>query len=226
MSKILDQKDLAPVGYVHLLDYMGDDLAITNAAKVSYYNQAEEMTAKEEKLLKFLIEHKHMSPLEQTALKFRVKCPLYISHQWMRHRTASYNQVSRRYTKQNLEMYIPEKLRTQHKVNKQCSNMDEAVEDDSLIESMKNTWLLALDSYNRSVNAGVANEIARGVLPCGMMTEFIYTVNLRNFLHFYDLRAKEDAQYEIRVFADAQMEMVKKIFPKTIEFYQEYVDKK
>ena len=123
-------------------------------------------------------------------------------------------------------MYIPEKLRTQHKVNKQCSNMDEAVEDDSLIESMKNTWLLALDSYNRSVNAGVANEIARGVLPCGMMTEFIYTVNLRNFLHFYDLRAKEDAQYEIRVFADAQMEMVKKIFPKTIEFYQEYVDKK
>lgn len=225
MSKVLEERDLDPVGYVHLLDYMGDDLAIVNAAKVSYYNQADEMTSKEDRLLNFLLEHQHMSPVEQTALKFRVKCPLYVSHQWMRHRTAAYNQVSRRYTDQRLEMYIPSDLRTQHKTNKQCSNQDEFVDDPALIECIKNTWTLCLDAYNRQINAGVAREIARGVLPCGMMTEFIYTVNLRNFLHYWDLRHKKDAQYEIRVFADAQMEMVSKIFPKTIELYRKLKEK-
>ena len=220
------KKDLAPVGFVELLDHMGDDLGIVNAAKVSYYNQAEEMGAREIKLLNFLLTHNHVSPVEQTSLKFRVKCPLYVSHQWMRHRTQSYNQVSRRYTNESLEMYIPDKLRTQHKVNKQCSNQDEHVDDETLINAMKNAWTLSLNTYNRLINAGVAREIARGVLPCGMMTEFICTMNLRNFLHFWELRAKEDAQYEIRVFADAMMEMVETQFPQTIKLYKGLVHKK
>ncbi|NQY58515.1 FAD-dependent thymidylate synthase [Cognatishimia sp.] len=217
----LMKTDLGSVGFVELLDHMGDDLGIVNAAKVSYFNQAEEFGPKELRLLNFLLKNKHVSPMEQTSLKFRVKCPLYISHQWMRHRTWAYNQVSRRYTKQNIEMYVPEKLRAQHKVNKQCSYDDQHIDDQTFINSIENTFSICLQAYNSMIEAGVANEIARGVLPCGIMTEFICTVNLRNFINFWELREKEDAQYEIRVFAKAMMDQVETVFPRSIELYKE-----
>ena len=217
--KIEDLKaDLGPLGYMELLDTMGDDLSIVNAARVSYNKISDNFEAKDKKLVKFLAKHKHWTPFEQNAIKFRVKCPIYIARQWMKHRCWVFNEISARYTVFDNTIYTPEAFREQAEKNKQASV--EASDELNQAEANKiyeNAYKVSLDAYN----LGVCREQARGVLPVGSHTEFITTVNLRNYMHWYNLRAPKDAQWEIQQYAKASIELVKTKFPVAIECFEE-----
>ncbi|NQY80564.1 MAG: FAD-dependent thymidylate synthase [Candidatus Caenarcaniphilales bacterium] len=224
-AKIEDLKaDLGPLGYIELLDTMGDDLSIVNAARVSYNKTSDEFEARDKKLVKFLAKHKHWTPFEQNSIKFRVKCPIYIARQWMKHRCWVFNEISARYTVFDNTIYTPEAFREQAEKNKQASV--EATEELNQAEATKiyeNSWKVSLDAYNKLLDLGVCREQARGVLPVGSHTEFITTVNLRNYMHWYNLRAPKDAQWEIQQYAKASIELVKTKFPVAIECFEELV---
>lgn len=212
-------------GFLRLLNYMGNDVTVVNAARVSFGKRKETMDEKDAKLIRYLIQHKHTSTLEHNVFTFHIKCPLFVRGQWHRHRTWSYNEISRRYTSFNIEFYEPEKFRRQAETNRQAS-VDEYVTDASAIESVKQHHQKSLDLYNELLEKGVAREQARGVLPQNMYTEFYGTVNLNNLLKFIDLRIHEGAQWEITQYAKAALQLAKKSCPLTIEAYEELVMRK
>jgi thymidylate synthase (FAD) len=213
--------DLGVLGYMELLDHMGDDLSIVNAARVSYNKAADELHEKDEKLIYFLAKHKHWTPFEQNSLKFRVKCPIYIARQWMKHRCWVFNEISARYTKFDSTIYQPDDFRKQAEKNKQASvAADESLDQDQAAKIYADAYQVALDSYNKLIDLGVCREQARGILPVGSHTEFITTVNLRNFMHWYHLRAPKDAQWEIQQYAKAAFELVKPMFPIAMKCFE------
>jgi len=218
------------IGYVELLDtlprkgeYLYQDGTkisklekdIVDAARVSYtYRKKKEETLEGDlRLLKYLWDNKHMSPFEMVQLKFRVKAPLFISKQWMRHRTASYNEVSRRYTEENLEFFYPDEWRLQSNKNKQSSygivNIDKNL--------VKANTLACVDLYEYLLSKYVTREQARMVLPQNLYTEFIFSMNLRNLMNFLEQRDSEHAQYEIRVYAVAIKNILKELMPNFME---------
>lgn len=199
------------IGYLELQDIMGDDLAIVNAARVSYLGESKGKD-KDKKLLNYLWSNKHTSPFEMTYIKLKVHCPLFVRSQWHRHRTFSYNEVSRRYTSENLEFYYPNQWRSQDNKNRQGS-----IEGDFRIElsqELKVHCLNCVDYYNNLLNDGVVREMARMVLPQNLYTTFIASGNLRNWLHFIGLRSDDHAQWEIRQYSDKILDdVVKEYFP-------------
>ncbi len=225
------------IGYIELQDIMGDDLAIVNAARVSYLGESKG-EEKDRKLLHYLWKNRHTSPFEMATIKLKIHCPLFVARQWMRHRTFSYNEVSRRYTAENLQFYSPINWRIQSKDNKQMST-DENIHalDKKLFhyqESMNigdieeyiindaRLTRLAVSYYNHLLDLGIAREQARMVLPQSMYTTFIATGNLRNWLHFVELRSHPHAQEEIRLYSDAIRDnIVKERFPWTYEVFME-----
>lgn len=207
------------ISYIQLQDVMGTDLSIVNAARVSYLGESKGIEA-DKKLLQYLWRHKHTSPFEMAVLKIKVHCPLFVRSQWHRHRTFSYNEISRRYTSENLEFYYPEKWRMQDKVNKQGSDLIHSQDDnDNFSEWLYDATGMALECYNKLLDNNVSREMARMVLPQNLYTTFIATGNLRNWLHFIELRSDHHAQWEIRQYSDAILhKFVKEHFPWT---YQE-----
>jgi thymidylate synthase (FAD) len=179
--------------------HMGNDLTVVNAARVSYGKNKTDLDSSDIKLIHYLAKHKHYSPFEHCSLSVSIKCPLYIRSQIQRHRTFSYNEISRRYTAENLEFYVPTKLRKQHVSSKQCSDgyLEDHLNEDFLNEINK-IHLQALHTYNILIDSGVAREQARGVLPQNLMTEFWMTGNLRNWTHFLKLRLDSHAQEEVQ----------------------------
>ena len=207
------------IGWVGLLDHMGDETTIVNAARISFQNVKQEFDERDQKLLKYLIQNQHTTPLEHVTFSFSVHCPLYVRSQWMRHRIASYNEVSRRYTQDEIEFYIPSELRKQSDSNRQAST-DELVENNDLVvEDYKKICEDAYDTYLHLLAKGVCREQARGVLPQCMMTTFWYTVNLHSLLHFIQLREDNHAQKEIQEYATAMKELIKPYVPHVIEYY-------
>ena len=181
-----DKADLGSLGYMELMDSMGGDLSIVNSARVSYNKYSAEFEEKDKKLIKFLAKHRHWTPFEQNSITFRVKCPIYIARQWMKHRCWVFNEISARYTKFDNTIYRPDEFREQAETNKQASvkagdSLDQAVAG----EIYDNAAKTAIDAYNKLIELGVCREQARGVLPVGSHTEFITTVNLRNFMHSF-----------------------------------------
>ena len=218
--------------FVDLVDYVGSDLSVVNSARVSFGKHKTELDDKDKKLIKYLIKHKHTSTLEHCFVTFRVKVPLFVRSQHHRHRTWSYNEISRRYTDFDIQFYGPEAFRTQHKSNRQASNVDELVnptlENGSWIyklltaqEAVENHNKLSLNLFNHLIEAGVCREQARGVLPQNMLTEYYCSANLNNILKFIDLRTHEGAQWEIQQMALAMLEIVSKLYPVTVEAYRE-----
>jgi thymidylate synthase (FAD) len=199
------------ISCVQLIRVSGSDVDIVNAARVSYGKFVSELTERDAKLLAFLMEHHHTSPFEHNQLSFRVKCPIYVMRQWIRHRMNSYNEISYRYVKAPLEFYIPNNWRYQDTKNRQGSVG--AFENDQL----KTDYLACLEktkqTYELLLEQGVAREIARGVLPLCTYTEFIFTCNLHSLMNFMKLRLDAGAQYEIRVFADALLALALPHFP-------------
>lgn len=215
--------EMGILGSMELLDSMGDDLSIVNAARVSYAGSSADFDpVKDKKLIKYLAKHKHWTPFEQNSLKFRVKCPIYIARQWMKHRCWVFNEISARYTKFENTIYKPDDFRKQAVKNKQASDACEGdINQELATEIYETAFGSALEAYNKLLDLGVCREQARGVLPVGSHTEFITTVNLRNYMHWYNLRAPSDAQWEIQQYAKASIELVKNKFPIAIECFEE-----
>ena len=168
--------------------------------------------------MNYLAKHQHYTPFEHCVLSVKVDCPLYIRSQIHRHRTFSYNEISRRYTDENLRFYTPETFRTQHESSKQCSADDVSIETNAkLTQTVNDLHQASLDVYNDLIDQGVARELARGVLPQNLMTEFWMTGNLRNWIHFLKLRLDSHAQHEVQLIAKDVQEIIRMRFPKASE---------
>ena len=206
-------------GWVGLIDTLGTESTIVNAARVSFGKIKQEMDDRDVGLLNYLIENRHTSPLEHIVFTFSIHCPLFIRGQWHRHRTWSYNEISRRYTEIDMEFYTPEHLRRQAETNRQASVEDPDFDDAALraMISKQNTDSLKL--YNDLLEAGVCREQARGVLPQNMMVTFWGTVDLNNLLHFLELRDSDHAQWEIREYAQAIKQLIKPVIPHVAEHF-------
>jgi thymidylate synthase (FAD) len=210
-------------GWIELQDLMGDDLAIVNAARVSFLGESKG-TGHDRKLLFYLVQHRHTTPFEMVEFKFRVKCPIIVARQWMRHRTFSYNELSRRYTSEDIDFYIPTVWRLQSTDNKQASAGElDAPEAAKLTAALQSYSEQALALYNQALESGVAREMARMFLPHNLYTQFIAKVDAHNLMHFLRLRMAPDAQYEIRQYAWAIYEhFFKPALPWTAEAFEKF----
>lgn len=214
--KVLDND----FGWVGLLNCMGNETTIVNAARISFQNISPTFEEKDERLLKYLIRNKHTTPLEHVVFTFSVHCPLYVRSQWMRHRTWAFNEISRRYTEADIEFYIPKYFRKQSENNKQASTNEIIEKNEEAINETEKLCLKTYHWYLKLIEMGVCREQARGVLPQCMMTTFWATVNLHNLIHFIELRDDEHAQKEIREYAKAMKELVRPIVPHVIEYFE------
>ena len=221
------------IGSVEYVQHMGDDLTIVNAARVSFGKQKKEIDKRDKKLIKYLISNRHTSTLEHNVVTFRFCVPLYVRSQHHRHRTWAYNEISRRYTDENLKFYEPRMFRTQHKSDRQASNDIEQIDpmlgtiNKTLIPSSNLTASVAMQQHHYSglllyqdmLKAGVCREQARGVLPQNLYTEYYGTVNLNNLVKFLDLRLDEHAQWEIRKVAEACRDIAKELWPEAMKHF-------
>lgn len=207
-------------GWIALLRHSGEEIDIVNAARVSFGKLKKEFDEKDKVLLKFLIDEEHFAPLEHETMTFLVHCPIYVRGQWHRHRTFSYNEISRRYTEVDMELYTPINYRVQSENNKQASIDGQNIDNNNTaVEIMEDANKHALQVYESLLKLGVCREQARGVLPQNMMTTFYMTGNLRNVLHFLSLRMDEHAQWEIRQYANAMHDILKEIYPTVIDAF-------
>lgn len=214
--------DVLGNGYIELIDSMGDDLSIVNAAKVSFNKEAKKLGKDELKLLKYLYDHKHTTPFEMVEFKFRVKLPLFVIRQWHRHRTWSYNEISRRYTSDEIDFYYPTLWRKQSTSNKQGSDgFCDPVTSDYAKSKLSIITTIALENYNDLIKLGACREQARMMLPQNMMTIMIAKVDLHNLLHFLKLRTDTHAQWEIRQYAEAIEKLIDPIVPETMKLYRD-----
>ncbi|MEN3046463.1 MAG: FAD-dependent thymidylate synthase [Candidatus Hydrothermales bacterium] len=210
--KVLDK------GFLRLVDFMGGDKAVIQAARVSYGSglKGEE---KDKKLLFFLLENEHMTPFEHSVFKFHVKCPIFVARQWFRHRWGSFNEISGRYTEYKEEFYLPEKLRIQSKKNKQVGEFGFIENESELIEKIREIQEKAYEVYKILIENNVARELARIVCPLSLYTEFYWTVNARSLMNFLRLRLDLSAQYEIREYAKVILKIFKEKMPWTYEAF-------
>lgn len=218
--KVLDK------GFIRVIDFMGNDSAIVQAARVSYGKGTK--TVNEDKgLINYLVKHHHTSPLEMCEIKLHLKMPIFVARQWIRHRTASLNEYSARYSEIKEEFYVPEKSRLvkQSKTNKQCSGNEELDEESaSNFINMSNDHNEYFLEYYKSFNEkGLSREINRINAPVSNYTEFYWKIDLHNLLHFLKLRTHSHAQYEIKVYADILLDIVKQWCPLTHEAFMEHV---
>ena len=214
-------------GFVELVDAVGDDLTVVNSARVSFGKHKSELDKKDKKLIKYLIKHKHTSTLEHCFVTFRVKVPLFVRSQHHRHRTWSYNEISRRYTDFDIQFYEPRLFRTQHESNRQASNIEDLIDPlltnwaSTASNAMKHHHEASLQLFEELIEAGVCREQARGVLPQNMYTEYYASANLNNILKFIDLRTHEGAQWEIQEMAKGMLKITEKLYPVTVGAYRE-----
>jgi thymidylate synthase (FAD) len=202
-----------------LIRVSGSDIDVVNAARVSYGKITTQIEDKDKKLIKYLIQHSHTSPFEHNQLSFRVKCPIFVSRQWMRHRMNSYNEISYRYAQAPEEFYVPRQWRAQDKINKQASAT--SFEREDLKDLYLRSITMSLDTYYLMIEQGVSRELARGVLPMCLYTQFIFTCNLHSLMHFIKLRWHEGAQLEIQQYAKNMFYMAYNYFPVTLQAWKE-----
>ena len=213
--KVLDGQ-----GWVGLIDHLGTESTIVNAARVSFGKLKDSMDSKDVTLLSYLIENKHTSPLEHVVFTFSVHCPLFVRGQWHRHRTWSYNEISRRYTEFDIEFYAPQEIRKQAESNRQASIASDDFKDGALTKEIEEFNKKSFDIYEKLLKAGVCREQARGVLSQNMMVTFWATVDLSNLLHFLELRDSPHAQWEIREYAIAIKKLIKPIIPNVAKYFE------
>ena len=210
-------KVLGGQGWIGLVDRLGTETSIVNAARVSFGKIRTEMDDRDAALVRYLIKNHHTSPLEHVVFTFLVHCPLFIRSQWHRHRTWSYNEISRRYTDVDIEFYTPHELREQAESDRQASRPAEHLDQAACKALIEEHHKRSLDLYHKLLEQGVCREQARGVLPQDMMTTFWATVDLNNLLKFLELRDSDHAQWEIREYAIAIKKLIKPDFPHVAE---------
>ena len=220
------------VGTVEYVEHMGSDLTVVNSARVSFGKHKEELDDKDKKLIRYLIRHRHTSTLEHNVITFRFVVPLFVRSQHHRHRTWSYNEISRRYTAENLKFYEPNQFRTQHKSNRQASNTEDLI-DPVIVPDLADTGFgltasnrikqhhkESVNLYNTLMARGVCREQARGVLPQNLYTEYYGTCNLNNLIKFIELRTHAGAQWEIQEVAKACLTIVEGLWPIAVSSYR------
>ena len=215
-------------GFVRVVDYMGDDAAICQAARVSY-GRGTKSVQNDEGLIRYLMRHWHSTPFEMCEVKFHVKLPVFVARQWIRHRTANVNEYSARYSILDREFYIPapEHLAAQSRVNNQ--GRGEVLEGDEarrVLSLLREDAMRSYDHYESMLSQdgqqGLARELARMNLPANIYTQWYWKVDLHNLLHFLRLRADPHAQYEIRAYADAMCGIVADWVPAAFAAFRDY----
>jgi thymidylate synthase (FAD) len=212
-------------GFIQVVDYMGDDNAVCEAARVSYANSGATKTSSNEGLIRYLLRNQHTSPFEMCEIKLHIKLPLFVARQWIRHRTASVNEISGRYSILKREFYLPspQVIAPQSTANhqgrsQQCVSFEDA---QKVLKILETDALMCYEHYEE-LNEGVAKEIARMNLPLNFYTEWYWKINVHNLLRFLHLRMDEKAQYEIRVYAHAIFSILKEWMPITTAAFEEY----
>jgi thymidylate synthase (FAD) len=215
-------------GFVRVIDYMGDDAAIVQAARVSY-GAGTKHVQNDEGLIRYLMRHWHSTPFEMCEIKLHVKLPVFVARQWIRHRTANVNEYSARYSILDREFYIPapENLAAQSTVNNQGRGaVLEGEEAQRVLTMLREDADRSYDHYQEMLSddgqQGLARELARMNLPANIYTQWYWKVDLHNLFHFLRLRADAHAQYEIRVYADAIAAMVADWVPLAFAAFQDY----
>jgi thymidylate synthase (FAD) len=216
-EEILDKEfPVLDKGFVRLVDYMGGDERIVQAARVSYGSGTK--TVREDKgLINYLMRHRHTSPFEQVGLTFHAKMPIFVARQWVRHRTARLNEISARYSIMEDEFYMPseEWVRFQSESNKQGSS-DEEVPPElqrKVIEILKKDQIETYGNYKTLINDNIARELARINLPVSLYTQWYWQIDLNNLFHFLKLRMDAHAQYEIRAYGKVMAKMAEAVAP-------------
>ncbi len=224
-------------GFIRVIDYMGDDSAISQAARVSY-GKGTKTVSQDRGLINYLMRHRHTTPFEMCDIKFHIKLPIFIARQWIRHRTASVNEYSARYSILGNEFYVPERenLAAQSKTNRQGRSDDCVPEHiaDRVLDILKKDAAGCYDHYVEMMNeneagevinedtVGITRELARMNLTLNYYKEWYWKINLHNLLHFLSLRADSHAQYEIRVYAEKMLDIVKVWVPYAYEAFEEH----
>ena len=215
-------------GFVRVVDYMGDDAAICQAARVSY-GKGTKSVQNDVGLIRYLMRHWHSTPFEMCEIKLHVKLPVFVARQWIRHRTANVNEYSARYSILDREFYIPEadSLAAQSAVNNQGrGSVLQGAEAARVLNILKTDSNRAYDNYEAMISDegqdGLARELARMNLPANIYTQWYWKVDLHNLFHFLRLRADTHAQYEIRVYADVICDMVRDWVPAAYGAFEDY----
>jgi len=224
-------------GFVRVIDYMGDDAAVVQAARVSY-GKGTRKVSEDRGLIHYLLRHRHTTPFEMCEIKYHVKLPIFVARQWIRHRTANVNEYSARYSILDREFYLPapEHLAAQSASNRQGrGDLLEGDEARRVLDLLREDALRSYDHYEEMLNergdgsviddgrAGLARELARMNLTLGFYTQWYWKTDLHNLLHFLALRADAHAQYEIRAYADAMIDTVRRWVPLVHEAFAEHV---
>ncbi len=212
-------------GFVRLVDSMGGDNAIVQAARVSY-GKGTSKISQDRGLIRYLMRHRHTTPFEMVEFKFHCKMPIFVARQWVRHRTANINEYSLRYSEARDDFYYPDPKHIQYQsaLNKQGRSGKVPKElTDKVLAYFTEMSERSFKMYKELNDAGLARELIRAILPVNLYTEWYWKNDLHNLLHFIGLRSDSHAQYEIRVYSDAMAESVKNVAPFAWEAYQDYV---
>ena len=223
LEKSLGMKTIHQLGFVKLLDVMGDDEEVENSARISY-GEGTRKVNQTRNLIRYLMRHKHTSPFEMCEVKFHLKLPIFIMRQLVRHRTANLNEYSGRYSVMSNEFYLPEGdyLAKQSTTNSQ--GRGEVLEQQGLLQfEFNRIYDGASMAYQVLLEHDLSREVARALLPVANYTECIWKIDLHNFFHFVKLRSDSHAQREIRDYADAMYELVKPNFPLCCEAFEDYI---
>ena len=223
-------------GFVRVIDYMGDDAAVVQAARVSY-GKGTKKVSDDAGLINYLLRHRHTTPFEMCEIKYHIKLPIFIARQWIRHRTANVNEYSARYSVLDREFYIPaeDQLAAQSNSNRQGrGDLLRGPEAQHVMDLLREDAQTTYDHYVEMLNEdengniidesreGLARELARMNLTLNTYTQWYWKVDLHNLLHFLSLRVDSHAQYEIRVYADAMLETIKRWCPITFQAFMDY----
>ncbi len=213
-------------GFVRLVDYMGGDERIAQAARVSY-GEGTKQVSRDEILIDYLLRHRHTSPFEHVVLEFHCKMPIFVARQWIRHRTARINEISGRYSVMKDEFYLPppQQIKMQNKDNKQGRAQDDVPEElrAKVLELLKRDHGSIYASYQQMLDDGIARELARINLPLSLYTEWYWQMDLHNLLHFLGLRMDPHAQWEIRQYADQIAMLTKAVAPIAYKSFENHI---
>lgn len=224
---LLDQEiRVLDKGFVRLVDYMGGDARIVQAARVSY--GAGTKTVRQDRgLIHYLMKNWHTSPFEQVQLTFHAKMPIFVARQWVRHRTARLNEISGRYSIMKDEFYVPspEHIRPQSSDNKQGRSQERytADEEQEIVRLFEEEQRAVYANYEKLLEKNLARELARNNLPLSLYTEWYWQIDLHNLFHFLRLRMDDHAQYEIRVYAEAMAQCARAVAPLAYEAFEEHI---
>ncbi|WP_044195798.1 FAD-dependent thymidylate synthase [Ehrlichia japonica] len=216
--KVLDK------GFVRLVDYMGSDESVVQAARISY-GRGTKSVSQDAALISYLMRHSHTTPFEMCEIKFHIKLPIFVARQWVRHRTANVNEYSARYSVLDHEFYIPEydQIAKQSEDNAQGRGSNLSDEDAKYVaDLLVHDSNMVYETYNKFLEKSVSREIARVNLTLNYYTEWYWKIDLHNLLHFLKLRSEANAQYEIRLYAKTMLDIVKKWVPLTYTAFVEY----